>query len=104
MKLSHLNNSKKIILKNHESLAHSLNMLENTDSRVNKNLLETVKEKSTVYKMSLFDASNYSDRFIELAEFLTNKITNILESNRDEKYLKFFKLVILIIKLIFFKS
>lgn len=76
-----------VILKHHNSLTSSLNTFENADS--NLNMLQALKERSTLYRLSLLDVLNHSDRFTELAEFLTNKLTNVLESKRDEKFENF---------------
>ena len=78
LKLDQLNSAQEFFQKRDNYLINLLNEFENATD-INQNLIDDLKDCSKLYKISLSSVFNYGGLFIDLADLLTKKITNLLE-------------------------
>jgi hypothetical protein len=82
LKLDELATSHQFVLKHSTLLTKSLTELENVQSKPDDNLIKTINERSTVYKITMLTVVNACQEFIKLAQLQTTKMHKVLESER----------------------
>jgi hypothetical protein len=80
-KLNELDLSHDFAKKHGENLSETLTDFEKLHSSTgtNNNSFSTLNERSTIYKIAVLGVVNYSQGFIDLAHYLTHKLSQIVD-------------------------
>ncbi len=91
-KLDDLSTSHEFVLKHSSALTKNLTELESIQSKPDEMIIKTIKERSTVYKITMLAVINACQEFINLSQIQTRKMHRVLQSERDmrTKYVDFY--------------
>jgi len=84
-KLNELSLSHEVVIKQSSVLLKSLSELENVQTRPDENVIKTINEKSTVFKIGVLQAANHFQEFVNLAQMQSKKMSKILQSEKERR-------------------
>jgi len=82
-KLDDLSTSHEFVLKHSSALTKNLTELESIQSKPDEMIIKTIKERSTVYKITMLAVINACQDFINLSKVQTQKMHKVLQSERE---------------------
>jgi aspartate oxidase len=82
-KLDDLSTSHEFVLKHSSALTKNLTELEGIQSKPDEMTIKTIKERSTVYKITMLAVINACQEFINLSRIQTRKMQKVLQSERE---------------------
>lgn len=82
-KIDDLSTSHEFVLKHSSALTKNLTELEGIQSKPDEMTIKTIKERSTVYKITMLAVINACQEYINLSRIQTRKMQKVLQSERE---------------------